>query len=172
VAPAHLTLVLGGVRSGKSHFAERLAIEAGGERVYVATAEPFDEAMRHRITLHRLRRGSEWRTLEAPLELEAALNEAAAPGRVVLVDCLSLWVTNLMLAGRDVTTASEAVVQTAASLPGHLLLVSNEVGLGGIEVHPMARGFADHVGRLHQDLAQVATEVVLVVAGQPLWLKR
>ena len=169
---SRLTLVLGGVRSGKSLFAENLATATGLERIYIATAEPFDEAMRHRITLHRLRRGAEWRTVEAPLELDAALNEASAPDRVVLIDCLSLWVTNLMLAGRNVETASEALVQAAASAPGPVICVSNEVGLGGIEVHPMARGFADDVGRLHQDLARVASEVALVVAGLPLWLER
>jgi adenosylcobinamide kinase/adenosylcobinamide-phosphate guanylyltransferase len=168
---ADVTLILGGARSGKSSFAERL-IEAFNLRpIYVATAEPGDAEMRARIEAHRARRGPAWRTVEEPLDLAATLEHEASPDTAVLVDCLTLWLTNIMLAERDVAEQVEALVQMLARLDGPVVLVSNEVGQGVVPANALARAFVDHAGRLHQDVATVAGTVWLVAAGLPLRLK-
>jgi adenosylcobinamide kinase / adenosylcobinamide-phosphate guanylyltransferase len=172
VAVLRHSLVLGGTRSGKSVFAETLALSSGLAPVYIATAEPFDQEMRRRIEEHRARRGPAWTTVEAPrLLLDALLTQSAAD-RVLLVDCLTLWLTNLLLADLDLTSETDRLVQSSTGWRGPVILVSNEVGLGGIAADPISRTFADHAGRLHQALAAVLHEVVLVTAGLPIWLKR
>ena len=168
---AHVTLVLGGARSGKSRHAEALATHGGLARVYVATGRAWDDEMRERIARHRADRGDAWTTVEAPVDLLATLREHAAEGRAVLVDCLTLWVTNLMMAEMDVDGEARALASGLPPLDGRIVLVSNEVGMGIVPDNAMARAFRDHAGRLHQSIGAVADEVYLVAAGLPLKLK-
>jgi adenosylcobinamide kinase / adenosylcobinamide-phosphate guanylyltransferase len=165
-------LVLGGVRSGKTAFAEGLALGSGLQPVYLATASAGDEEMARRIEAHRRARPEGWTTIEEPLDLLPVLGREAAPTRILLVDCLTLWITNLMVAGLDVEDRASAFLRTAQTWRGPVILVSNEVGLGGIAGDAMSRRFADHAGQLHQGLAKIASEVILVAAGLPVWLKR
>ncbi|GKX34766.1 MAG: adenosylcobinamide kinase/adenosylcobinamide phosphate guanyltransferase [Rhizobiaceae bacterium MnEN-MB40S] len=165
-------LVLGGARSGKSRFAERMAEESGLGAVYFATARPGeDEEMAARIDHHRARRGSDWTTLEEPLQLAELLVREAAADKAILVDCLTLWITNLMLEEWDVEARCEELAERVTSLPGLIILVSNEVGMGIVPENRMAREFRDHAGRLHQKLGEVVDEVYLVAAGLPMKLK-
>ncbi|MGE4220760.1 MAG: bifunctional adenosylcobinamide kinase/adenosylcobinamide-phosphate guanylyltransferase [Alphaproteobacteria bacterium] len=165
-----VTLVLGGARSGKSRHAEALVESHPGPCIYLATATPGDGEMAARIAAHRDRRGPRWQTVEEPLALAEALHAAAAPDRAVLVDCLTLWISNLMGAGRDVDAVGDAL---AASLPaaGPVVFVSNEVGLGIVPDNAAARAFRDHAGRLHQTVAARADSVLFVAAGLALPLK-
>lgn len=167
-----VTLVLGGARSGKSALAERLAEASGLAPVYLATGRAFDAEMEARIAEHRARRGNGWRTVDVPLDLVAAIGREARPEHVVLVDCLTLWLTNLMMEGRPVAAECQALVDClAARLQGLVILVSNEVGLGIVPDNEMARDFRDHAGRLHQAVAAVAAKVLFVTAGLPMILK-
>jgi adenosylcobinamide kinase/adenosylcobinamide-phosphate guanylyltransferase len=167
-----LTLVLGGARSGKSRHAEGLVLGASPSPVYIATAEAWDEEMRARVAEHRRRRTDRgWTTVEEPLDLAGALAAHATDGAVVLVDCLTLWLTNQMVAERDVPAACDALLATLREVPGRVVLVSNEVGLGIVPENRMAREFRDHAGRLHQAIAAEADRVVLVVAGLPMVVK-
>jgi adenosylcobinamide kinase/adenosylcobinamide-phosphate guanylyltransferase len=127
--------------------------------------------MAARIAQHRARRGAIWRTIEEPLDLVGALRRACGPGEAVLVDCLTLWLTNLMVAQRPVPAEMARLVELLPSLPGALVLVSNEVGLGVVPTDPMARAFIDHAGWLHQRIAEQADVVVFMAAGMPLHLK-
>jgi adenosylcobinamide kinase / adenosylcobinamide-phosphate guanylyltransferase len=171
-APAgKITLVLGGARSGKSRHAEQLATASGLAPVYLATAQALDDEMARRIAAHRDRRGASWRTVEEPLELIAALRKACAPRSIVLVDCLTLWLTNLMVAGREVEAECARLVEALPDLPGPVLLVSNEVGQGVVPDNAMARRFVDQAGLLHQGIAQRADAVVFMTAGLPHRLK-
>jgi adenosylcobinamide kinase/adenosylcobinamide-phosphate guanylyltransferase len=168
------TLVLGGARSGKSAFAqgaaEALAQETGGRLVMVVTAQAFDSEMAERIARHQDDRDSAWTTVEAPLDLAGALAGLGATD-VVVVDCLTLWLSNLMLDARDVAAASAELVAVVSRFEGTLWLVSNEVGFGIVPDNALARRFRDEAGRLHQALAQAAEAVTLVVAGLTLRLK-
>lgn len=165
-----LTLVLGGARAGKSAFAEGLA-QASERRVYVATAVVTDDEMAERIASHRARRGAGWRTVEEPVELAAAVRRESAPGTCLLVDCLTVWLGNLMHHGRDVDAACEALLTSLAAAAGPVVLVANEVGLGIVPDNAMARGFRDHAGRLNQAVARLAGRVYFMSAGIPLTLK-
>jgi adenosylcobinamide kinase/adenosylcobinamide-phosphate guanylyltransferase len=164
-------LVLGGARSGKSAYAEALVEASALEPVYLATAEAGDAEMAERIAVHRARRGPAWRTIEEPQRLEAALIGTARPGRAVLVDCLTLWLSNLTFSGADLEGRARELCATASGLPGLLVLVSNEVGMGLVPDTPLGRRFRDAQGRLNQAVARVASSVVFVVAGLPLVLK-
>lgn len=164
-----LTLVLGGARSGKSRYAEGLI--GGREAVYLATSQAWDAEMAERITHHRDRRGGNWLTVEEPLDLAAALAAQARPDRPILVDCLTLWLTNILLAERDVPAEMAALVAALPGLAGPVVLVSNEVGQGIVPDNKLARLFRDHAGRLHQDIAAIADKVVFVIAGLPQILK-
>jgi adenosylcobinamide kinase/adenosylcobinamide-phosphate guanylyltransferase len=166
-----LTLILGGARSGKSRHAERLVLESGLVPVHVATAEALDEEMAARIAEHKGRRGARWRTLEEPLDLVLALQAECRAGRAVLVDCLTLWLTNLMVKERPVRAEMEGFVAALPRLAGTLVLVSNEVGLGVVPTDAMARAFIDHAGWLHQRIAEQADVVILMAAGLPVHLK-
>ncbi len=166
---AGLTLVLGGARSGKSRYAEELLSRTPPPWCYLATAQAFDDEMAARITEHRARRDRGWETIEAPLEVPAALRSAG--DRPVLLDCLTLWLTNLMLAEQDVTTATADLDQALARRNAPTILVSNEVGLGIVPEHRLGRAFRDQAGLLHQRLAARADRVVLIVAGLPMFLK-
>ena len=166
--PACLTLVLGGARSGKSRQAEAMLTARAGPWLYLATAQAFDDEMRARIAAHRDRRQDGWTTREVPLDLAAAI---AAAEHAALVDCLTLWLTNVILAERDVTAEVDGLVAACAAARMPLVLVSNEVGTGIVPDNALARRFRDEAGILNQRLAAVADRVVLVVAGLPLVLK-
>lgn len=165
-------LVLGGARSGKTGFAERLAMHAGERPLYLATAQTLDEEMRERVRMHQTQRHKRFATLEEPIALPAALKAAAGTHDVILVDCLTLWITNLLGANRNV---AEAVEELIAVLPqitaARVILVSNEVGLGIVPDNALARTFRDLAGAAHQRLAEICTEVHFVVAGLPMTLK-
>jgi adenosylcobinamide kinase/adenosylcobinamide-phosphate guanylyltransferase len=165
-----VTLVLGGARSGKSGLAEGL-LSGEARRTYLATAEAGDAEMAARIADHRARRGPGWTTLEEPLELVPALARATAGGGAVLVDCLTLWLGNLLGAGRDAAAEGDRLVAALPGLAGPVVLVSNEVGLGIVPDNALARAFRDEAGRLHQAIAAVAQRVLFVAAGLPLILK-
>ncbi|MBB3951738.1 bifunctional adenosylcobinamide kinase/adenosylcobinamide-phosphate guanylyltransferase [Aureimonas jatrophae] len=168
-----LALVLGGARSGKSRFAEGLVRGTGREPVYLATGQAFDREMERRIAEHQARRPAPWRTVDAPLELGAAIRREAGAGTAVLVDCLTLWVTNLLFAERDMEAEREALLATLRDLSpkSSVVLVSNEVGLSIVPDNALARRFRDEAGLLHQSVAALAHEVHLVVAGLPLRIK-
>ena len=168
---ASVTLVLGGARSGKSRYAEAMVESQPGPCIYLASAQAGDCEMAARIAAHRARRGPRWSTVEEPLDLVAALAGACGPGRAVLVDCLTLWLSNLMGAERDVTAECEGLLAALPDLAGPVVFVSNEVGQGVVPDNPLARAFVDHAGRLHQDLAAAAQRAVFMTAGQPLELK-
>ena len=171
LSPARITLVLGGARSGKSAHAEALLDGHAGERLYIATAEARDAEMAARIAAHRARRGPAWRTVEAPLALAETLGAESGAGRALLVDCLTLWLSNLMGAGRDIAAEIERLVACLGRIEGRTVLVANEVGLGIVPENAAARAFRDHAGRLNQAVAQAAGRVVFVAAGLPLTLK-
>ena len=164
-----IELVIGGARSGKSRHAERLARAGGGPVVYVATGQALDAEMAERIAHHRQRRPANWRTVEEPVDLAGALRREDAPGVCVLVDCLTLWLTNVLFAGRP--EAIEDLVGTLPGLRSHVVLVSNEVGWSIVPENALARRFRDEQGRLNQRVAAVADRVTLVAAGLPLCLK-
>ncbi|MCF3640882.1 bifunctional adenosylcobinamide kinase/adenosylcobinamide-phosphate guanylyltransferase [Rhizobium sp. TRM95111] len=169
--PSGTVLVLGGARSGKSAFAERLVAETGLPRHYIATGRAFDDEMRDRIAKHREDRGGGWETHEEPLALAETITAVARHDRAVLVDCLTLWVTNLMLEEREMADAFAGLSKAIQAAPGRIVLVSNEVGLGIVPDNRMARAFRDHAGRLHQQIAAVVPEVYFVAAGLPLKMK-
>ncbi|WP_454849778.1 bifunctional adenosylcobinamide kinase/adenosylcobinamide-phosphate guanylyltransferase [Rhizobium binxianense] len=166
-----LTFVLGGARSGKSRFAESLVAASGLERHYLATGRAWDEEMRERIDQHRADRGPSWTTHEEPLDLAVRLAAIDGEGRAVLVDCLTLWITNLMMEERDMAAEFSALAAFLPKARARLVLVSNEVGLGIVPENRMARDFRDHAGRLHQMIAAEAAEVYFVAAGLPLKMK-
>jgi adenosylcobinamide kinase / adenosylcobinamide-phosphate guanylyltransferase len=164
-------LVLGGARSGKSAYAQRLAEAHGPERLYVATGAAGDEEMAARIARHRRDRGQGWTTLEEPLEISAALLTHARPSRVMVVDCLTLWLSNLMLAGRDPGPAVRALADAIAEVAGPAILVSNEVGMGIVPDNKLGREFRDWQGRANREIGAACDAVILVAAGLPLQLK-
>ncbi len=166
-----ITLVLGGARSGKSTFAERLVAEVAASRLYLATATAGDGEMADRIARHRDRRGAGWKTLEEPLDLIGALKAHTQADRPVLVDCLTLWLTNLMIAESDIDADISRLCDGLSGLSGPVVFVSNEVGLGIVPDNAMARAFRDHAGRLHQAVAALASDVYFVAAGLPLKMK-
>jgi adenosylcobinamide kinase/adenosylcobinamide-phosphate guanylyltransferase len=164
-------LVTGGARSGKSRFAESLVEGQEAPLVYLATAQAFDAEMRERIRLHRERRDTRWTTLEAPLDLAQALGAQGRPEGFILVDCVTLWLSNMMLAERYGETASAALIDAFRDSLGTVVLVTNEVGQGIVPENALARRFRDEAGILNQRLAEVADEVHAVMAGLPLRLK-
>ena len=164
-------LVLGGARSGKSSFAENLIVESGLERHYIATGRAWDDEMHARIRAHQEQRGEGWITHEEPVDLAGKLSAIDAPDRAVLVDCLTLWVTNLMLDERDIPAECARLVDLVSRLKGRVVFVSNEVGLGIVPENRMARDFRDHAGRLHQSVAAQCAEVYFIAAGLPLKMK-
>lgn len=165
-----LTLVLGGARSGKSRYAEQAVMASPPPWVYVATAEPFDDEMKARIAGHRGRRGGQWQTDEAPLDLAGAISNAPASA-TVLVDCLTLWLSNLMFKGRDIDAETQRLETALAVRKAPSVLVSNEVGSGIVPDNAEARRFRDLQGRLNQRIAARADRVVLLVAGLPMVVK-
>ena len=166
-----LTLVLGGARSGKSRYAEHLVEGAATAGTYCATAEARDAEMAARITEHRARRGRFWRPVEAPLELAATIAGESAAERPLLVDCLTLWLSNLMLAEKALDGEFGRLHRTLRGAAGPVVLVANEVGLGLVPNTPLGREFRDAAGRLNQEIAGLCNRVVFVAAGLPLVLK-
>lgn len=166
-------LVLGGARSGKSRFAESLVAEYAGPFIYVATAEIRDDEMRRRVDHHRRRRGDDWSTVECPLDLVSLLGKLRSEGKPVLVDCLTLWMSNLL--HRDAATPPESIIQALTDelrrTTCPLVLVSNEVGCGIVPDNALARRFRDLAGLAHQSIAEVCPRVTFVAAGLPLRLK-
>ena len=179
-----ITLVLGGARSGKSAYAEQLAQELMQPVVYIATATAGDAEMAARIAHHRARRPAAWRTVEAPIDLAGALQLHAAAGTCVLVDCLTLWLSNLLFdggmhypengpinPGPQFVQRRDALLDTLPQLPGTIILVSNEIGFGVTPMGAVSRFFVDEAGRLHQRIAALAQQVRLIVAGCPVAVK-
>jgi len=167
--PPRITFVLGGARSGKSRYAEELVTALPPPWTYVATAEARDAEMAERIAGHRSRRGGSWRTIEAPHDLVAALGQGRTTP--VLVDCLTLWLSNRVLADADINADIDSLERAIANATSPLVLVANEVGFGIVPDYPLGRRFRDWQGVLNQRLAALADRVVLVVAGLPLALK-
>ncbi|MBA6065466.1 MULTISPECIES: bifunctional adenosylcobinamide kinase/adenosylcobinamide-phosphate guanylyltransferase [Pseudomonas] len=167
------SLILGGARSGKSRLAEQLAETSGLPVTYIATSQPLDGEMNERVRLHRERRPAHWGLVEEPLALADVLYAEAAEGRCLLVDCLTLWLTNLLMLEDDLRLAQErdALLDCLEQLPGTLVLVSNETGLGVVPMGELTRRYVDLAGTLHQAVAERCQRVVLTVAGLPLMLK-
>ena len=167
------TLVLGGVRSGKSAYAERLVSDRahGRKLTYIATGVAFDDGMRERIAEHVARRGPLWATHEAPVELAQALVDAASPDAIVLVDCLSVWLGNLLHYDKDVAAATGKLLECLPRLAGPVVFVASETGLGLLPDNALGRQFCDAAGKLNQEVAALCDEVTLVVAGYPVPVK-
>jgi adenosylcobinamide kinase / adenosylcobinamide-phosphate guanylyltransferase len=163
--------VLGGARSGKSRYAQQRAEALAGRHVFVATAEAWDAEMADRIARHREDRDARWQTVDAPRDLVAALDAASGTGATVLVDCLTLWASNLLLADADMEQTTRALAEAIARFEGQLILVANEVGFGIVPDNALARRFRDAAGRINQTVAAGADEVILVAAGLPVRLK-
>ncbi len=170
---SNTTLVLGGARSGKSAFAERLVADAARTKLYLATATAGDDEMRERIAHHRARRGDGWRTIEEPLALVETLRREDRADNAILVDCLTLWLSNLMHAGKDVDGESRRLSACLRETRAQkIVLVSNEVGLGLVPETQLGRAFRDAQGRLNQAVAAAVSNVAFVAAGLPIWLKQ
>ncbi|WP_313505827.1 bifunctional adenosylcobinamide kinase/adenosylcobinamide-phosphate guanylyltransferase [Stutzerimonas kunmingensis] len=168
-----LELILGGARSGKSRFAEGLAADSGLAVTYIATSQPLDGEMTERIAHHRERRPAHWTLVEEPLQLVRVLREQAAANRCLLVDCLTLWLTNLLMLDDAARLAEErdALLECLDGLPGRILLVSNETGLGVVPLGELTRRYVDEAGWVHQAVAERAQRVTFMVAGLPMTLK-
>ena len=168
-----LQLILGGARSGKSRLAEKLATDSSLAVTYIATSQPLDGEMNARVAHHRARRPAEWRLIEEPLALARVLRETASAERCLLVDCLTLWLTNLLMLDNPERLAQEreALLDCLAALPGEVIFVSNETGMGVVPLGELTRRYVDEAGWLHQALAERCQRVVLTVAGLPLTLK-
>lgn len=165
-----LALVLGGTASGKSGFAEGLCFQDGRPKVYIATAQAFDDEMREKIARHKIQRGPDWHTIEAVVDVASALL-ACTEEQVVLLDCATLWLTNVVLAEQDVCAAEDALLAALAACVAPVIVVSNEVGQGIVPESKLGRAFRNHQGRLNQKLAAQAGLVVHVIAGLPQVLK-
>jgi adenosylcobinamide kinase/adenosylcobinamide-phosphate guanylyltransferase len=166
-----LTFILGGARSGKSRRAQMLAEAHDGKLLFVATAQPFDDEMRDRITKHQKDRDSRWQTVEAPIDLPGAVRNQALLGQVLVIDCLTLWMSNILLQEMDANAASDELVRALSDAACPIYIVSNEVGLGIVPDNALARQFRDVVGTLHQKVAAAANRVEWMVAGLSLQMK-
>lgn len=166
-------LILGGARSGKSRLAEKLAADSGLAVTYIATSQALDGEMSSRIRLHRERRPAEWALIEEPIELARVLRESANAERCLLVDCLTLWLTNLLMLEDDARLVAEreALLECLGQLPGRIILVSNESGLGVVPMGELTRRYVDEAGWLHQAIAERCQRVVFTVAGLAMLLK-
>jgi len=166
-----LTLVLGGARSGKSRYAEEILTKAPDPWIYLATAQALDSEMEARVADHKKRRGEKWRTVETPLDLPEAIVKHGAAAQPLLIDCLTLWLSNVLLATRNIAEESDRLVAALGEVDGPIVVVSNEVGSGIVPDNKLARAFRDAQGQLNQRVAAIADHVVLVAAGIPLTLK-
>ncbi len=166
------TLLLGGARSGKSSFGEEKALMSGLLPVYIATAEARDGEMKDRIHRHQKQRGQSWQTIEEPLNLTRIIEQEARPERILLVDCLTLWLSNLLEKNIDPVKATDDLCLALSTVRGPVILISNEVGQGIVPANPLARRFRDEAGRLNQRIAAVVSDVSFIIAGLCLPLKR
>jgi adenosylcobinamide kinase / adenosylcobinamide-phosphate guanylyltransferase len=164
-------LVIGGARSGKSGFAQKLAESSGKRPVLIATAQTFDEEMATRVARHKAERSAAWTVVEEPHDLAKVLRDEAAAGRLVVVDCLTLWLSNRLLAEGDIEAEGDNLAAAVIDLAGPVIFVTNEVGTGIVPENRLGRAFRDAQGRLNQKLAAACTDVLLVSAGLPLALK-
>jgi adenosylcobinamide kinase / adenosylcobinamide-phosphate guanylyltransferase len=171
VKSKQITLVLGGARSGKSSFAQKLAEEGSGDLIYIATAEPFDTEMAQRIARHQSDRGPRWQTVECPIDLARVILSAGGGENTILVDCLTLWLSNLMLGEHDIAAAVAVLKASLEASSNNVILVSNDVGQGIVPDNALARRFRDEAGSLNQSIAQVADAVQFLIAGLPQRLK-
>ena len=165
-----LTLVVGGASSGKSSVAETLVVSTERPRVYIATAQAYDDEMKEKIDAHKEMRGPNWITIEAPMDVPEVLAEISEE-KIVLIDCLTLWLSNLLLSGADLPTASAALSRAISDCQAPVVAVSNETGMGIVPEHALGRRFRAAQGVLNQQIAADADNVAYVVAGLPLWLK-
>ena len=163
-------LITGGTRSGKSSFAEKRTLSYGTPVLYIATAQAFDEEMENRIQLHQQRRGDEWRTISEPLAIANILTSLDRQG-ACLVDCLTLWLSNLIFAEEDISKATSSLIEAIAARRDPVILVTNEVGCGIVPENALARQFRDEAGRLNQIVAEAVDEVYTCISGIPLKLK-
>ncbi len=168
-----LQLILGGARSGKSRLAEKIALESGLNVIYIATAQPLDEEIQERILHHQESRPREWQVIEEPLYLSEKLQEIDAQNQLILIDCLTLWMSNLLLQDASELQMSQCqkLLTILPNLKSEIILVSNETGLGVVPMGNISRKFIDESGRLHQQIGQIAQKVVFCVAGFPIILK-
>ena len=167
-----ITLILGGARSGKSVFGEKLALNKDSKPIYIFTAQPFDEEMDERIRIHKDRRKKQsWQEVEATINLPAAISELSKKEKVILVDCLSLWLTNLIINERNIDRDITEFLNALEKSPSDVILVSSEVGLGIVPDNEMSRKFRDHLGSLHQRVAAISETVIMMVAGIPMIVK-
>lgn len=166
-------LILGGARSGKSHFAEQLAKNSGTDVIYIATAKVMDDEIAQRVKRHKQDRPSHWKTVEEPLMLADSLQQYSSPKHTIVVDCLTMWLMNLLSNNNEkqLQSEQEKLLEIITKLEGHIILVSNEVGMGIIPMGELTRKYVDEAGRLHQALAQEVDQVTLMVAGLPLKIK-
>ena len=165
-----ISLILGGAASGKSQYAEDLA-KSYGSRFYIATAISTDAEFERRIQNHKDRRGKEWQTLEVPLDLAGVLASLKDPQSVILIDCMTLWLTNLVLGEKQLEAETNTIIQALKTAKPDIIMVSNEVGHGIVPENALARHFRDAQGTLNQALAKAASNVVFVIAGCPMILK-
>ncbi|MDE3059973.1 MAG: bifunctional adenosylcobinamide kinase/adenosylcobinamide-phosphate guanylyltransferase [Pseudomonadota bacterium] len=163
------TFILGGMRSGKSAYAERLAEQSGLRKLYVATAEALDAEMGDRIAAHRQRRGDAWQTIEEPIHIDTIIGQHG--DACILIDCLTLWLSNLLHCGLDVAQHTNHLLTALTSARAQVILVSNETGFGVMPDNALARQFCDHAGVLHQRVAAAADRVVWIAAGIPTVIK-
>lgn len=164
-----INFILGGAKSGKSHYAETCIMHYPSPWIYLATGRAWDDEMQHKIIEHQSRRGKGWETIEEPIDIPVALKNLTK--QPVLIDCLTLWLTNLMMEKCDISVETDRLIEGLLAYSGDIVLVSNEVGQGIIPMNPMARSFINHAGIIHQKIAAIADSFTFVVAGYPLPLK-
>ena len=167
----YIHLILGGARSGKSGYAEQLAAKSGSDVVYLATATSYDDEMAQRIKQHQSDRPASWPTIECPTNLPQTILAQGQAGRTLLVDCLTLWLMNLMMAEKDLAKAVDELLAALKQCPAQILLVSNEISMGVVPMGELSRNYVDELGRLHQKVAAQANNVTLMVAGIPMVVK-
>ena len=165
------TLILGGARSGKSSYAEKLALSFDLEPIYIATAQAKDDEMVDRIRHHKLRRNADWKTIEEPLNISKVIVDHSSPHNVILIDCLTLWLSNIFAKSLNFETEIKTLVEAVAAAKGPIIFVSNEVGQGIVPINELARNFRDEAGRLNQQIAASVANVYVIMAGLPLPIK-
>ncbi|BBB29779.1 bifunctional adenosylcobinamide kinase/adenosylcobinamide-phosphate guanylyltransferase [Neptunomonas japonica] len=163
--------IIGGARSGKSSYAENLAGNSGAEVIYIATAQAYDDEMQERIQQHKHQRPSQWDTFEEPIEIGNVINDKSSPTNCLLIDCLTLWVTNLLCENKNMADYKQQLVDALSNVKGDVILVSNETGMGVVPMGELTRRYCDEAGWLHQEIAALADQVVLMVAGIPVVIK-
>ena len=167
-----IVIILGGARSGKSYYALKEASLIKGQKAFIATAEALDDEMHIRIENHKKERGSDWDTYEEPLHIAPVISRIREKYEVILIDCLTLWVSNIMHAGFDITEETEKLVSAISiTSPAPLYIISNEVGLGLVPESPLGRAYRDNLGHVNRQVARASTDVIFMVAGIPLKIK-